>query len=63
MDQHTGGKWFIYGTERHKDDQLQGLESQALWQFVLLVFGVVGKPLASYISVIFWLIYSKYFGL
>ena len=26
MDQHTGGKWLIYGTKRHKDNQLQSLE-------------------------------------
>ena len=22
-DQHTGGKWLIHGTKRHKDNQLQ----------------------------------------
>ena len=22
MDQHTGGKWLIYGTKRRKDNQL-----------------------------------------
>ena len=48
MNQHTGGEWFIHGTERHKDDQLQGLEYQALWLDVLLMFGVVDKPLALY---------------
>ena len=26
MDQHTGGKWLIHGTKRHKDNQLQSLE-------------------------------------
>ena len=26
MDQHTGGKWLIHGTKRHKDNQLQNLE-------------------------------------
>ena len=26
MDQHTGGKWFIHGTERRKNHQLQSLE-------------------------------------
>ena len=26
MDQHTGGKWLIQGTKRHKDNQLQSLE-------------------------------------
>ena len=26
VDQHIGGKWLIYGTKRHKDNQLQGLE-------------------------------------
>ena len=26
MDQHTGGKWLIHGTKRHKDSQLQSLE-------------------------------------
>ena len=25
VDQHTGGKWFIHGTKRRKDNQLQGL--------------------------------------
>ena len=25
MDQHTGGKWFIHGTKRCKDKQLQSL--------------------------------------
>ena len=25
-DQHTGGKWLIHGTKRHKDNQLQSLE-------------------------------------
>ena len=24
-DQHTGGKWLIHGTKRHKDNQLQSL--------------------------------------
>ena len=24
--QHTGGKWFIHGTKRRKDNQLQSLE-------------------------------------
>ena len=24
--QHTGGKWLIHGTKRHKDNQLQSLE-------------------------------------
>ena len=23
VDQHTGGKWLIHGTKRHKDNQLQ----------------------------------------
>ena len=26
VDQHTGGKWLIYGTTRYKDNQLQSLE-------------------------------------
>ena len=26
VDQHIGGKWLIYGTERCKDNQLQRLE-------------------------------------
>ena len=26
LDQHTGGKWFIHGAKRHKDNQLQSLE-------------------------------------
>ena len=26
VDQHTGGKWLILGTKRHKDNQLQSLE-------------------------------------
>ena len=26
VDQHTGGKWLIQGTKRHKDNQLQSLE-------------------------------------
>ena len=26
VDQHTGGKWSIHGTKRHKDNQLQSLE-------------------------------------
>ena len=26
VDQHTGGKWLIHGTKRHKDTQLQSLE-------------------------------------
>ena len=26
VDQHTGGKWSIYGTKRRKDNQLQSLE-------------------------------------
>ena len=26
VDQHTGGKWLIYGTKRLKGDQLQSLE-------------------------------------
>ena len=26
MDQHTGGKWLIHGTKRHKDNHLQSLE-------------------------------------
>ena len=26
VDQHTGGKWLIHGTKRHKDNQLQRLE-------------------------------------
>ena len=26
VDQHTGGKWLIYGTKCHKDNQLQSLE-------------------------------------
>ena len=25
VDQHTGGKWLIHGTKRHKDNQLQSL--------------------------------------
>ena len=33
-DQHTGGKWLIRGTKRHKDNQLQSLElrfSTGMW--------------------------------
>ena len=26
VDQHTGGKWLIYGTKRRKDNQLQSLD-------------------------------------
>ena len=26
VDQHTGGKWLIYGTKHHKNNQLQSLE-------------------------------------
>ena len=26
VDQHTGGKWLIQGTKRHKDNQLQSPE-------------------------------------
>ena len=26
VDHHTGGKWLIHGTKRHKDNQLQSLE-------------------------------------
>ena len=26
VDQHTGGKWLIHGTKRHKDNQLPSLE-------------------------------------
>ena len=26
MDQHTGRKWLIHGTKRHKDNQLQSLQ-------------------------------------
>ena len=26
VDQHTGDKWFIHGTKRCKDNQLQSLE-------------------------------------
>ena len=26
VDQHTGGKWLIHATKRHKDNQLQSLE-------------------------------------
>ena len=26
VDQHTGGKWVIHGTKRHKDNHLQSLE-------------------------------------
>ena len=25
-DQHTGGKWLIHGTKRHKDNQLQSMK-------------------------------------
>ena len=28
VDQHTGGKWFIHGTKRRKDNQLQSLKLQ-----------------------------------
>ena len=27
VDQHTGGKWLILGIKRHKDNQLQSLET------------------------------------
>ena len=26
VNQHTGGKWLIHGTKRHKDNQLQSVE-------------------------------------
>ena len=26
VDQHTGGKWLIHDSKRHKDNQLQSLE-------------------------------------
>ena len=26
VDQHTGGKWLIHNTKRHKDNQLQSLK-------------------------------------
>ena len=26
VDQHRGGKWLIFGTKRHKDNQLQSPE-------------------------------------
>ena len=26
VDQHTGGKWLIHDTKRHKDNQLQNLK-------------------------------------
>ena len=26
VDQHTGGKWLIHGTKRHRDNQLQSLQ-------------------------------------
>ena len=26
VDQHTGDKWLIHGTKRHRDNQLQSLE-------------------------------------
>ena len=26
MDQHTGGKWLIHDTKRHKNNQFQSLE-------------------------------------
>ena len=26
VDQHTGAKWFIYGTKSRKDNQMQSLE-------------------------------------
>ena len=26
VDQQTGGKWLIYGTKQHQDNQLQSLE-------------------------------------
>ena len=26
VDQHTGSKWLIHGTQRRKDNQLQSLE-------------------------------------
>ena len=29
MDHHTGGKLFIHGPERHKEDKLQNLDSPA----------------------------------
>ena len=31
MDQHTGGKWFIHGTKRRKDNQLQSLEDTSIF--------------------------------
>ena len=27
VDQHIGGKWLVHGTNRHKDNQLQSLDS------------------------------------
>ena len=26
VEQHTGAKWLIHGTKRHKDNKLQSLE-------------------------------------
>ena len=26
LDNHTGGKWLVHGTKRHKENQLQCLE-------------------------------------
>ena len=26
VDQHTGGKWLIYGTKRRKNNQLQSMD-------------------------------------
>ena len=42
VDQHTGGKWLIHGTKRHKDNQLQSLElpCRIISLFLILFVGV-----------------------
>ena len=36
MDQHTGGKWLIHGTKRHKDNRLQSLAQQDFIQKIYI---------------------------
>ena len=36
VDQHTGGKWLIHGTKRHKDNRLQSLAQQDFIQKIYI---------------------------
>ena len=31
VDQHTGGKWLIYDTKHHKDNQVQSLKPPCIY--------------------------------